>query len=299
MATVLVVDDSAVDRRLVAGLLKQANLQVELAENGQEALACVRSTPVDLVVTDLQMPELDGLGLVRHLRDHGPHTPVILITAHGSEDLAIEALHAGAASYVPKSELAQSLAQVVDEVLALTREDRNYERLNRCQTRAEFTFLLENDTALVDPIVELVQQLITSLELCDTTGKLRTGMALQQALTNAIVHGNLELTTDQVQDSRESLVTGKGQGIIAERRNAPPYRDRRVFVDIRINREEARFVIRDEGPGFDISRFRQDGAADAELKRGRGIRLMRMFMDEVTYNQSGNEVTLAKFCGKK
>jgi CheY-like chemotaxis protein len=299
MPTVLVVDDSAVDRRLVAGLLKQANLQVELAENGHEALACVRSMPIDLVVTDLQMPELDGLGLVRRLRDQGPCVPVILITAHGSEDLAIEALHAGAASYVPKSELAQSLVQVVDEVLSLTREERNYERLNKCQTRAEFTFLLENDTALVDPIVELVQQLIASLELCDTTGKLRTGMALQQALTNAIVHGNLELTTDQIHDSRESLMTGKGQGIIAERRTQSPYRDRRVFVDIRINREEARFVIRDQGPGFDASQFRQDGANDAELKRGRGLRLMRMFMDEVIYNERGNEVTLARVWRKQ
>ena len=294
MATVLVVDDSAVDRRLVAGLLKQVNLQVELAENGKEALACVRSMPVDLIVTDLQMPELDGLGLVRHIRDHGPYMPVILITAHGSEDLAIEALHAGAASYVPKSELAQSLAQVVDEVLALTREDRNYDRLNKCQTRAEFTFLLENDTALVDPIVELVQQVITSLGLCDTTGKLRTGMALQQALTNAIVHGNLELTTEQVLESREAMVTGRGTGLLAERKSELPYRDRRVFVDVRINREEARFVVRDEGRGFDASQFRQDGGSDAELKRGRGIRLMRMFMDELTYGEQGNEVTMVK-----
>ncbi len=294
MATVLVVDDSAVDRRLVAGLLKQANLQVELAENGKEALDCVRSMPVDLVVTDLQMPELDGLGLVRQIRDHGPYMPVILITAHGSEDLAIEALHAGAASYVPKSELAQSLAQVVEEVLALTRENRNYERLNKCQTRAEFTFLLENDTALVDPIVELVQQVITSLGLCDTTGKLRTGMALQQALTNAVVHGNLELTTEQVLESREAMVTGRGPGLLAERQTIPPYRDRRVSVDVRINRDEARFVVRDEGPGFDISPFRQDGRSDAELKRGRGIRLMRMFMDELTYNEQGNEVTMVK-----
>ena len=298
MATVLVVDDSAVDRRLVAGLLKQANLQVELAENGKEALACVRSMPIDLVVTDLQMPELDGLGLVRQIRDHGPYMPVILITAHGSEDLAIEALHAGAASYVPKSELAQSLAQVVDEVLALTREDRNYERLNKCQTRAEFTFLLENDTALVDPIVDLVQQVITSLGLCDTTGKLRTGMALQQALTNAIVHGNLELTSEQLQDAREALVTGRGRGLLAERQNERPYRDRRVFADVRINRDEARFVVRDEGPGFDVNQYRQEGA-DAELKRGRGIRLMRMFMDEMAYNESGNEVTMVKYREKR
>jgi len=294
MATVLVVDDSAVDRRLVAGLLKQGNLQVELAQTGREALDCLRATPVDLVVTDLQMPELDGLGLVRHIRDHGPHVPVILITAHGSEDLAIEALHAGAASYVPKSELAQSLGQVVDEVLALTRENRYYERLNNCQTRAEFTFLLENDTQLIDPIVDLVQQVVASLGLCDTTGKLRTGMALQQALANAIVHGNLELTSDEVQEAREAMVTGRGRGMLEQRQNQAPYRDRRVLVDLRISRDEARFVVRDDGKGFDVKQFGLDGPNDAELKRGRGIRLMRMFMDEVTFNDRGNEVMMVK-----
>jgi anti-sigma regulatory factor (Ser/Thr protein kinase) len=182
----------------------------------------------------------------------------------------------------------------VDEVLALTRESRNYERLNNCQTRAEFTFQLENDTALIDPIVELVQQVVTSLGLCDTTGKLRTGMALQQALANAIIHGNLELTGEQVQDSREAMVTGRGRGVLDQRQHQAPYRDRRVFVDLRINRDEARFLIRDEGPGFDAKQYTTDGANDAELKRGRGIRLMRMFMNEVTFNDGGNEVTMVK-----
>ena len=66
MATVLVVDDSAVDRRLVSGLLKKVpNMQVETAENGRDAVTRLRDLDVDLVVTDLQMPELDGLGLVR------------------------------------------------------------------------------------------------------------------------------------------------------------------------------------------------------------------------------------------
>jgi CheY-like chemotaxis protein len=295
MATVLVVDDSAVDRRLVSGLLKQGNLEVEVAADGKEALERLRANPVDLVVTDLQMPELDGLGLVRQLRDHGPHVPVILITAHGSEELAIQALHAGAASYVPKSELSQSLQHVVDEVLSLMREQSSYERLSGCQTRAEFTFLLENDTTLIDPIVDLVQQIITSLGLCDTTGKLRTGMALQQALANAIVHGNLELDTEQMQDAREAMMKGRGRGLLEQRQREAPYRDRRVYVDVKINREQVQFVIRDEGRGFDVKQFDQNGKNDAELKRGRGIRLMRMFMNEVTFNERGNEVTMVKY----
>jgi CheY-like chemotaxis protein len=297
MATVLVVDDSAVDRRLVSGLLKKVpNMQVETAENGRDAVTRLRDLEVDLVVTDLQMPELDGLGLVREVRDEYPEVPVILITAHGSEELALEALHAGAASYVPKSELAELLQESVEQVLNLTREDRSYEKLSDCQTRAEFTFELVNDTELIDPLVELVQQLVSSLGLCDTTGKYRIGMALQQALANAIIHGNLELNADQMQDAREALITGRGRGVFEERQRQQPYVNRHVFVDIKIDRNRAQFVVRDEGPGFDARQYPTHANGDGELKRGRGIRLMRTFMDEVAFNDRGNEVMMVKKC---
>lgn len=298
MTRVLVVDDSAVDRRLVSGLLKQdSNVQVEVAENGNEAIDRLRNTQIDLVVTDLQMPELDGLGLVRHLREDGPHVPVILITAHGSEELALEALREGAASYVPKSELAQTLQNEVEEVLALTRTNRSYERLSQCQTRAEFTFRLENDTDLIDPLVELVQQVASSMGLCDTTSKLRIGMALRQALANSMLHGNLELDAEQIQDAREAMMTGQRSPIV-EHQHDPRYRDRRVEVDVAMDSERLRVVIRDEGPGFDVRQFEQNGNPDAELKRGRGIRLMRMFMNELAYNDRGNEVTMVKYRDK-
>jgi hypothetical protein len=124
-------------------------------------------------------------------------------------------------------------------------------------------------------------------------------MALQQSLANAIVHGNLELSADQMQDAREAMVTGRGRGVLEQRQQQAPYRDRRVFVDLRINRDEARFTIRDEGPGFDSKQFTGTGANDAELKRGRGIRLMRMFMNEVTFNDRGNEVTMVKHREKR
>jgi anti-sigma regulatory factor (Ser/Thr protein kinase) len=119
-------------------------------------------------------------------------------------------------------------------------------------------------------------------------------MALQQALANAIIHGNLEVTGEQMQDTREAMVTGRGRGVFEQRQHQAPYRDRRVFVDLQINRDQARFVIRDEGPGFDSKQYTAAGANDAELKRGRGIRLMRMFMSEVTFNDRGNEVTMVK-----
>src|SRR5262245_37839440 len=102
MSTVLVVDDSAVDRKLVAGLLaKHAGLTVELATSGEDALVRLQASPPALIVTDLVMPGISGLDLVTQVVERHPEIPVILMTGKGSEEVAVKALEAGAASYVP------------------------------------------------------------------------------------------------------------------------------------------------------------------------------------------------------
>src|SRR4029453_6429889 len=89
MPRVLVVDDSAVDRRFVGGVLTKAGrYQVEFAEDGSQALSQMRQAPPDLIVTDLQMPNRNGLELVAAVRMHHPDVPIILMTGHGSEALA-------------------------------------------------------------------------------------------------------------------------------------------------------------------------------------------------------------------
>lgn len=295
MPTVLVVDDSAIDRKLVSGLLKDlSNWTVELAENGAQALEKMRQSPADVVVTDLQMPEMDGLELVSAVRVQFANVPVILMTANGSEALAIEALEQGAAGYVPKSRLAQSLADTIENVLGMVHADRSYAELIECLTRTEFTFLLANDVALIDPLVDLMQQMVEGVRLCDHMDRVRVGVALEQALLNAIFRGNLEISYEAMQEARERLMRGEPDPV-EERRVQAPYCHRKLFVDARISPEEARFVVRDEGPGFDTSILPVAGDPKAlEREAGRGLILMRTFLDEVTFNDRGNEVTLVK-----
>ena len=119
MATALVVDDAAVDQRIAGRLLeKDAGLEVLYASDGVEALAAIKEREPDLVVTDMLMPNMDGLELVDRIRADHPGVPVILMTAYGSEEIAAEALQRGAASYVPKSSLAEHLPRAVVHVLA-------------------------------------------------------------------------------------------------------------------------------------------------------------------------------------
>src|SRR5262245_10382711 len=296
MATVLVVDDSAVDRRFVGGILsRDGKFTVEFAEDGSQALKRMRESEPDLIVTDLQMPNRNGLELVAAVRMHHPRVPIILMTGHGSEDLAVEALHRGAANYVPKPQLGERLLESVDEALTLAKSDQTYNQLIACLKSCNFDFALTNDPLLIDPLVELVQQMVAGMRLTDATGRYRVGSGLKEALLNAIYRGNLEISFKEMQDTRESLLSGKRDDLLAKRRSAGPYKNRKVRVQISIDAEQARFVIGDEGPGFDPSTVPaagQPGSLDPQT--GRGLVLMRAFFDEVTFNNGGRELTLVK-----
>jgi len=296
MSTILVVDDSAVDRRFVGGILsRDGRFRVEFAEDGSQAISKMREAKPDVVVTDLQMPNRNGLELVAAVRMHHPGVPIILMTGHGSEDLAVEALQRGATNYVPKTQLGERLLDCVEEAIALAKADRTYNRLICCLARCDFDFELENDASLIDPLVDLVQQMVAGMGLTDATGRYRVGAALKESLLNAMYRGNLEVSFKDMQDTRVSLIEGKGEDIVNRRRSEPQFKERKVRVSIVNDPQLAKFVIADQGPGFNpasIPAAGQPGSLDPET--GRGLVLMRAFMDEVTFNSPGNEVTLIK-----
>ena len=110
---------------MASGLLeKDGGFHILLAADGIEALDVMRREPVDLVLTDLQMEGMDGLQLVEAVRADFPLTPVILMTARGSEEVAVQALEKGAASYVAKRRLPKELLEIVHQVLASSDENR-------------------------------------------------------------------------------------------------------------------------------------------------------------------------------
>jgi CheY-like chemotaxis protein len=291
MPTVLVVDDSPVDRRVVGELLtRDPDLQVRYAVHGADALDTMASELPDIVVTDLLMPQIDGLQLVAAVRQQHPLVPVILMTSQGSEEISVRALQLGAASYVPKRVLATSLRDTIRKVLGVSSRARSQTRIMGCMTRTCYTFELENDSALFGPLVTYLQDEAAQMGLCTDADRTRIGVALEEALANALYHGNLEVGSEL----REKDI-GAYYALIESRRRQPPYQDRRIEVEARFTRDGATFVIRDAGVGFDPGTL-PDPTDPANLERvsGRGILLMRTFMDEVLYNQMGNVVTLVK-----
>jgi CheY-like chemotaxis protein/anti-sigma regulatory factor (Ser/Thr protein kinase) len=289
--TVLVVDDSPVDRHLAGAIVdKLEGWKAQSASNGREALEMIEQQSPDVVLTDLLMPEMDGLELVQAIHARHPLVPVILMTAHGSEDIAIRALQSGAASYVPKKSLARDLEETLEQILSASQTSRSQQRVLDSLTRQEFHYQLDNDVSLVAPLVGHIEQNLKQMKLCEPSGLVLLGVALHEALTNAILHGNLELSSE-LRETDEKHYYQEAQN----RRTRDPYSNRRVSVRVTLTHDEGTFVVRDEGNGFDPALL-PDPTDPANLGRvsGRGLLLIQTFMDHVEHNARGNEIIMTK-----
>jgi CheY-like chemotaxis protein len=279
------------DRRIAGGLLeKQPDWHVAYAKDGQEALDMLEKSQPDLIVTDLQMPELNGLELVQEVRRSYPLVPVILMTAQGSEQIAVKALESGAASYVPKVRLSEELASIADRVLSLSGERRTQRVLMQRMESMKARFVLNSEPRLLTSLVGHLQRTLNDMGLFSESDRLRVGVALEEALLNAAYHGNLEISSELREQDHSAYYD-----LARERTQIAPFASRSIFVDVDFSRNHVEYVIQDEGPGFDPSKL-PDPTDPVNLERpcGRGLLLMRTFMDHVRYNKSGNQVTMSK-----
>jgi two-component system response regulator AtoC len=102
MHRVLVIDDDASLRYTLEAVLSDAGLSVETSDGGVKGLAAFEAHGADVVLTDLAMPDMDGMKVLERLRAQDPSVPVLMLTAHGSERVAVSAMKAGAYDYLPK-----------------------------------------------------------------------------------------------------------------------------------------------------------------------------------------------------
>src|SRR5262249_38987111 len=127
----LVVDDDESVRRIVAAILKDEGYETVTAANADEALSRLREQPFALVITDIKMPDHDGIWLLGELRREHPELAVIMMTGYGQVDTAVECLKYGAADYLTKpvrvNHLAASVMRALDR-RRLEMENRAYQR---------------------------------------------------------------------------------------------------------------------------------------------------------------------------
>jgi CheY-like chemotaxis protein/anti-sigma regulatory factor (Ser/Thr protein kinase) len=288
---ILVVDDSPTQLRQIQFLLEKEGFVVQSAMDGIQAIASIEETMPLLVVTDLQMPEMNGLELVASLKESMPSLPVILTTSQGSEEIASQALKAGAASYVPKRELNDTLIPVLQQVMAVNKATKAVPQVAQNAVESNITLEVANDESQIPDIISRLELPMVELDLFDEGERMQIAMALDEALLNAMIHGNLEVSSELRQSDNGTPYVN----MIAERKERAPYRDRKVTIKLGATSEEIIFIIRDDGPGFDAAALRDPtDPENIERAGGRGLLLINAFMDEVSHNEVGNEIRMRK-----
>ena len=116
-ARILVADDEPNLRRVLTAILRREGYEVVQAADGAEAIDLL-AEPVDVVITDLKMPRIDGMEVLRHTSQQLPHVPVIMITAFGTVDNAVAAVKAGAFDYIEKPFEQEQIHQIVNKAVA-------------------------------------------------------------------------------------------------------------------------------------------------------------------------------------
>lgn len=292
MARILVAEDSRAQAVHIQLMLQKSGHTVQLAVDGDEALTAVLQDAPEILLTDMHMPGLNGLELTQKVRESLPDVPVVLMTADGTEELAIEALRAGASNYIAKRFLARDLMSIIDSITSIQESRRTRHSILGSLTHAESTYTFGNDRDFAASLVSQFEADLKNMVYDDETGLFRIVTALKEAILNAIDHGNLELDSDL----REEGDGEKFYALAAERLKLEPYCHRKITVTSRVSPEQLAFIVRDEGPGFDPQTLPDPEDPENILRaHGRGLLLIRSFMDDVVFNDKGNQITLIKY----
>ena len=174
---ILVVDDESNLRKVLAGLLRREGYEVDTAEDGAEAWDMLVDDDYAAVVTDLRMPNLDGMSLLKRIAQRSPELPVIIVTAHGTIDTAVEAVKLGAFDFITKPFDQQELAKVVAKAVT-TRRLSVSETTSLPAREGQGRFGIIGQSPPMQRVFEIVEKVAATPSTVLITGESGTGKEL-------------------------------------------------------------------------------------------------------------------------
>jgi DNA-binding NtrC family response regulator len=176
---ILVVDDDELIRKSMYEVLKIGGYEVDTAENGVEAFEFLKNHPCDIVITDLKMPGLDGIGLLQRIRENFADIDVIIATSFGSIETAVDAMRFGAVDYITKPIIDEEIKIVLRDILAKKeiRQENEYLRRELTEKRERFEKLYGQDK-MMQRIYSLIDSVANTKATVLIHGESGTGKGL-------------------------------------------------------------------------------------------------------------------------
>lgn len=287
--TILAVDDEAPIREILSEYLTGLGYRVLTADSGESALEVFRQDGPDLVLTDVLMGEMDGVELLKKIKDENPKIPVVIFTAFSSEDLVIQALRLGAVDFIKKPFSFSRLKTTVECALCSISERHENDFEIESLVREEKYLVVPSDPQRIPGLIN--QLMASSAKYLDYSRRREVAVALHEMILNAIEHGNLEIS---YREKTESLKNGNYLDLLRQRRKVDPYAQRKVYIQYLLDYRGLSFNIKDQGSGFDWRNYLETGTdhpANLEA-HGRGLVLVSHYVDQIEFNERGNEVKL-------
>ena len=175
---ILVVDDEAIQRDIVRDILEDQGHDVVALGSGDEALAYITTSPVDVILTDLRMPGMDGVELLQHIKAFDSEIVVVVITAYGSFESAVNAVKKGAYDYLAKPLEKEQLTLVVERALSRKRlADENRSLRQELQERYEFHNIIGHSQKMQE-VFRMIEKVAPSESTIIIYGESGTGKEL-------------------------------------------------------------------------------------------------------------------------
>jgi DNA-binding NtrC family response regulator len=175
---ILIVDDEVNIREALAALLRDEGYEVITAPSAEEAMAALGADYFQVVISDMRMGNASGMDLLRWLRENGPETEMILLTAYGSVENAVEAMKLGAYDYLSKPVDRRRLSLLIEKALEkqrLSSENRNLRR--RLSVKEEFSSIIGNSNR-IRQIFKVIAEIAPTIATVLITGESGTGKEL-------------------------------------------------------------------------------------------------------------------------
>jgi len=293
--SILIVDDEQIIRNVLKRKLEQTtSFTVFTADDGVPALELFKSQHIDLVISDLLMAEMNGIELLRNLKQLNPHVPVIIITGYGTLDDAIEAIHLGAEDFIKKPFDISDVIETIEKTFRKMAEEADQREIIKFITSEDIQIEIPSDFEYLNTVINYIFSHLRARWLVSDEDLHDVKVCLYEGLSNAFEHGNLGISgAEKILMLEQSQQTWKD--FLMQRMQEKPYCDRRIRVGLRINEVQMEVCITDEGGGFDYA-TRTAEADPEELFRssGRGLLLIQSLMDEMSFNTCGSEIRMLK-----
>ena len=286
--SVLVVEDEPVTRMSLVETLQDEGYRVLAAVDGGQAwrLIAEGGERFDVILLDRMMPDMDGIEILRRVKEHPgtEETPVIMQTAMSADGEVLEGLRAGAYYYLTKPFSGDTLVAIVG---AAIRDRLDYQELRREAERVGRSFGYLRQATFCFRTPEEARNLATlAANAAPDPGRVVLG--LSELMLNAVEHGNLAIG---YAEKTRLIDQERLPDEIARRLAAPEYSARTVHLEIERLADRVRFIVRDQGAGFDWTRYLELSPERAFDTHGRGIAMSRLLsFDELEYRGCGNEV---------